>query len=196
MATAIELYRKAYDLDYRKGDWQQAEELYKQIIEKYPYSDEKEYALVHIERIENLRANPHDQKLQPVRAEGCAVNGFNVVNFVLILMLAVGIAAMGYVAWQQAKYLEYNSLLLQGALSEKVDNYDHAGILYKQAQEILPAHGLAYRFLAELYLRMGQYGLADIERKRWALGSPDDQGLGEFSLRLHNALENQAREEQ
>ena len=68
MASAIELYRDAYDLDYRKGDWETAEDIYRKIVTKYPQSEEKEYALVHLERIEKLKADPDDKELKPVRA--------------------------------------------------------------------------------------------------------------------------------
>ena len=51
MSSAIELYKEAYDLDFNKGDSLYAETLYKELIERYPHSDEKEYAQVHLERI-------------------------------------------------------------------------------------------------------------------------------------------------
>jgi tetratricopeptide (TPR) repeat protein len=196
MASAIELYRRAYDLDYRKGDWQQAEELYKEIVEKFPYSDEKEYALVHLDRIQKLRANPQDQKLAPVRAAGSAVNGFNIVNFFLILILAVGVALAGYLIWQQNRTAQYQSLVIRGMSSEHSGNHSLAAALYKEAQEMMPGRPLAYQFLAELYMNTGQYGLAEIESKRWAIAGPGDTGLADFRIRLQNAMEAETKERQ
>ncbi|MBD3391060.1 MAG: hypothetical protein GF418_03305 [Chitinivibrionales bacterium] len=193
MATAIELYRKAYDLDYRKGDWQTAEEIYRQIAEKFPYSDEKEYALVHLERIEKLRANPRDQRLQPVRAEGGTVGGFAVLSFVLVLVLAVALGLLGYFFWMQSRHTEYQDLILQGMLSENIGNQSTAATLYKQAQETLPGEPLGYRFLAELYLKNDELKLAEIESRRWAVANPYDPGLSEFKMRLKAAA--QGREE-
>jgi tetratricopeptide (TPR) repeat protein len=184
MPTAIEMYRKAYELDYRKGDWQQAEGLYREIIEKFPYSDEKEYALVHLERLEKLKANPRDQALQPVRASSQQINNFNILNFFLILILAVAIAGTGYVIWIQGQHQKYTSLLLQGLLSEKIGNYPQASDLYKQAEAMLPGEPDAYHFLAESYLDRKQYSLADIESKKWEIADPGNRAITEFRMRV------------
>ena len=67
MASAIELYQRAYDLDYRQGDWQYAEDLYKKIIEQHPYSDEKDYAHVHRQfHIDPEMLNNHAQEKQTI----------------------------------------------------------------------------------------------------------------------------------
>jgi tetratricopeptide (TPR) repeat protein len=190
MATAIELYRKAYDLDYRKGDWHSAEELYKEIIEKFPYSDEKEYSLVHIERLEKLKANPRDQKLQPVRGSSQAVNGFNIVNFFLILLCMAALSIGGYFIRLHNNRYTYYELLLAGVSSERAGNYTQAQNLYKQAQKSMPAQPLAYRLLAELYLSRTQFQLAEIESKRWELARHDAQAVGEFRMRLKAAMQN------
>jgi hypothetical protein len=94
---------------------------------------------------------------------------------------------MGFFFWQQRKANDYHELILEGLLSERIGNFTSAGTLYKQAQQTLPGEGLAYRFLAELYLDKKQYKLADIESKRWELASPYDEGLGEFKMRLRSA---------
>ena len=106
MASAIELYREAYDLDYRKGDWETAEDIYKKIVVKYPHSEEKEYALVHLERIEKLKGNPDDLELKPSRSSPhSTTNALSVVNFIFILITLLGLGGLGYLLWQQQQNL-------------------------------------------------------------------------------------------
>jgi tetratricopeptide (TPR) repeat protein len=188
MASAIELYQRAYDLDYRKGDWESAEELYRTIVEKFPYSEEKEYAQVHLQRLEKLKANPHEQALQPVRAHS-GVNAFNLVNFMLILIVLVALGVTGYLGWIQYRRNEYNELLISGLLSETGDDPGRAEIYYKQAQNTLGQNPLAYRCLAELYLRQDKRELAQIEYKLWKMAKPYDPALKQFEAQVSSEPE-------
>ena len=183
MSSAIELYQRAYDLDYRKGDWQYAEELYKEIVERFPYSDEKEYAQVHLDRIAKLKSDPHNQELQPVRGSGMA-SGFAVFCFVLCLLLIVGACYLGYFMFQQQKLVTSQDLVLQGLISEKSGNSEGARLKYTLAQETYPDNALAYQGLAELYLKHGKMQLAEIEFKKWELISPNDINLKNFKQRF------------
>ena len=186
MASAIELYREAYDLDYRKGDWQTAEELYRQIVEQYPYSEEKEYALIHLERLEKLKADPHNRELQPIRARG-GPDALSILSFIFALMLIGATGFLGFHLLQHKKLFTYNDLILQGVLSEKNNNLDDACMRYKLAQEILPQNALAYRCLAELHLNQKQFQLAEIEGRRWELTAPDDPAIQLFKTRMQSA---------
>ncbi len=192
MATAIKLYQRAYDLDYRKGDWEYAEELYNEIIKRFPYSEEKEYAQVHLDRIAKLKANPLDQALQPVRAKG-ASGALISFCFLLILLLMVATGFSGYFLWQQKLRQDYNELLLQGIMSEKTGNIKDAAQRYKYAQKILPENNLAHRFLAELYLNQKKFELAEIEYKQWELATPYDNNLKGFKIRLNNIKNQQGQ---
>jgi tetratricopeptide (TPR) repeat protein len=181
--TAIELYREAYDHDYRKGDWEYAEQLYRQIIEEFPYSEEKEYARVHLERLAKLKADPHNRSLQPIRSTA-GPGALAIFTFLFLLVLTAGSTGLGYWVWRQHLALNYQNLVLQGLFSERAGDIDAAANRYKQAQEVLPASSLAYRQLADLYLNAGQLELAAIEHKRWALTDPDDPALSHFTQRM------------
>lgn len=188
MASAIELYRDAYHLDYRKGDWETAEELYKKIVAKYPQSEEKEYALVHLERIEKLKADPDAQELQPSRAGSSnAGSAFGVVNFIFILILFLGLAGLGYLYWGQMQELRYTELLLQGQLSEKAGETKTASDLYKQACKAVPGKSLAFQFLSEFYLAQGKYGLAQSTLDIWKGAHPYHNETRSFESRLRAA---------
>jgi tetratricopeptide (TPR) repeat protein len=193
MSSAIQLYQRAYDLDYRKGDWQYAEELYKEIIERYPYSDEKEYAQVHLDRIAKLKSDPHNQELQPVRGSGMA-SGFAVFCFVISLLLIVGACFLGYFLFQQQKWLNSQELVIQGLISERSGNPDTAREKYTLAQKTYPENILAYQCLAELYLKHGKTKQAELEFNQWQLISPNDLGLKEFKQRFLNAPEGKEEE--
>lgn len=187
MTSAIELYQRAYDLDYRKGDWEYAEELYRQIIEKYPYSDEKEYALVHLDRLDKLKANPHNQELQPIRAKGGG--GFLAFCFILILLLGAGTGFLGYLTWQQHLRSESNDLIIQGLISEKTNNQELAQTQYQLAKETYPQNSLAYHLLGELYLTQGDKDMAERESRHWELAKPHDIAIKEFRNRIDNYKE-------
>lgn len=184
MASSIELYQRAYDLDYRQGDWQYAEDLYKEIIEQHPYSDEKDYAHVHLDRINKLKSNPHDQTLQPVHGNSNA--GIAVVAFVFVLMLSVATGFLGYYMARQQRQLNANNIIIHGLTSEIHGNHNDALNNYKQAQRITPNNDLPFRLSAELYLKNDKFDLAEIEFKRWKLLSPFDQTKQNFHDRLQN----------
>lgn len=183
MATAIELYQRAYNLDYRKGDWEYAEQLYNEIVQKFPYSEERDYAQVHLERIGKLKANPNNQALLPVRTKG-ASTGLVVGLFVLILILFVGTGFAFYFLYMENIRQNSNELILEGFLSEKVGDLDNAQPKYEEALKIDPNNAMAYRALAELYLEKGEIELAEIESREWKLHSPYDIGLQDFRARL------------
>ena len=183
MATAIELYQKAYNLDYRKGDWEYAEQLYNQIIQKFPYSEERDYAQVHLERIGKLKANPHDQALLPVRTKG-ASTGLVVGLFVLVLILFVGTGFAFYFLYKENIRQQSNELILKGFLSEKVGGINNAQPKYEQALKIDPDNAMAYRALAELYLQKNEFELAEIQSREWKLHSPYDIDLQDYLTRL------------
>ncbi len=183
MASAIEIYQRAYDLDYRHGDWESAEELYRDIIEEFPYSDEKEYAQVHLNRIAKLKGNPKDPEIQPVRGSGGAM-GLAAFSLFLTLLVLVGTGYVGYFHFQQRKQYDSQELIIQGILSEKTGNIDNAILKYKLAQELYPESILACQSLAELYLKQGDKKLAYIEVKKWKLINPSDSNLNTFIQRV------------
>ncbi len=182
MASAIELYQRAYNLDYRQGDWEEAEDIYKEIVERYPYSDEKEYAQVHLERIQRLKGNPSDPELQPVRS-GSAV-GLTVFSFFLTLLLIVGTGFLGYFFWQHQNRDVSLELVVQGILSERVGSANNAQLKYEQAIKEDPGNILAHQSLAELFLKHGDKTRAETAGRNWALVSPSDVNLIDFKKRL------------
>ena len=183
MSSAIELYKQAYDLDFKNGDRSMAEQLYKEIVERFPYSDEKEYALVHLDRIDKLKINPHDPTLQPAKINQSPW-GFSIFCFVLSLLLLVGGGFLGYFLRMQQKRSASSELVLQGMINEKAGDLNTARLSYKRAQEIYPENVIASQCLAELYLANGKKELAEIEFRQWKLMSPDDIGLKDFSERM------------
>jgi len=183
MSSAIELYKQAYDLDFKNGDRPMAEQLYKEIVERFPYSDEKEYALIHLDRIEKLKDNPRDPALQPAKTSQ-GLWGFAVLCFVLCLLLLVGCGLLGYFLRQQQKRIASNEYIIQGLIGEKAGALNAARLSYTQAQEIYPENVVACQCLAELYLANGKKELAEIEFKQWQLMSPDDANLKDFSARM------------
>jgi tetratricopeptide (TPR) repeat protein len=183
MASAIELYREAYDLDYRKGDWQTAEELYRKIMEQHPYSEEKEYAMIHLERLEKLKADPHNQSLQPIRSKD-EPGVLSVLNFIFSLTLIAAMGFAGFYLVQHNKLFTYNDMILQGVLSEKNNDLNDAILQFKNAQDILPQNPLAYRYSAELFLNQKMIPQAQNEVQKWELVSPYDHALQSFKTRL------------
>jgi tetratricopeptide (TPR) repeat protein len=193
MATAIELYQKAYELDYRQGDWEQAEEIYRKIIERFPHSEEKEYAEVHLERLEKLKGNPDDMPLKPVSQQSGSGAGIAAFSLVLSFLLLGAVGFSMYYLWLQDKKDKYTDMLLEGTMSEKTGNIKDAVITFKQAQTLLPRQPQAYRFLAELRLAQGHIELAEKEALKWGQVNPTDANLKEFKTRLEKAGGDKAR---
>ena len=191
MATAIELYQKAYDLDYREGDWESAEEIYRKIIERFPHSEEKEYAQVHLDRLEKLKGNPEDFPLKPVTKVSSGGTGLSIFNFVLSLLIIGVVGISAYMLWLQYQKDNYTDLLLDGLLSQRSGYFKEAAVSYKRAQAALPKVPMAHRFMAELRLEEGQFSLADKELQRWERISPQDGSLKLFKQRLAIAKQNQ-----
>jgi len=185
MASAIELYREAYELDYRKGDWESAEEIYHKIVEKYPNSEEREYAGLHLERIEKLKADPDDRELKSSSSSGSAATGaLSIINFVLILLMLLGLGGLSYFLWQSHQNNEYNEFLIQGQLNEKSGDKKNAAAIYQFASKTYPQKRSAYRFLAELYLSEGKVKMARTALNTWKLNHPIDPSLVSFTSRL------------
>ncbi len=194
MASAIELYRDAYHQDYRKGDWETAEELYKKIVAKYPQSDEKEYALVHLDRLEKLKADPDDQELKPSRPDtSSSSNALSVVNFFFILISFLCLAGLGYLFWIQKQEIQYVELILQGQLSEKAGQYQTASDLYKRACKTNTEKPLAFQFLSEFYLSRAEYGLAQSTLDIWKSAHPYSDQTSSFESRLRAAKNSAGR---
>ncbi|MBN1759850.1 MAG: tetratricopeptide repeat protein [Chitinispirillaceae bacterium] len=186
MSSAIELYKEAYDLDYNKGDSLYAEVLYKEIIERFPHSDEKEYAQVHLERIAKLKGNPDDPTFKPLRSGGGSGAGLAVVCFVLILFILTALGFGGSFIYRQYKRIQSNELIIHGLISEKNGNSDDAEKQYERARQLFPRNGVAYHCLADLYLRTGKTESAELVTQQWELMQPYDNAINEFKTRLVN----------
>ncbi|MBN1579027.1 MAG: tetratricopeptide repeat protein [Chitinispirillaceae bacterium] len=187
MSSAIELYKEAYDLDYNKGDSLYAEVLYKEIIERFPHSDEKEYAQVHLERIAKLKGNPNDPSFKPLRSGGSG-GGLAVVCFVLILMILTGLGFAGYYGYPQYLRLASYELIIHGLISQKNNDLADAERMFEQAQRIYPRNSVAFRCLTELYLQTGKPEKAELVRNQWKLLMPNDIALHTFTSRLADSI--------
>ena len=195
MSSAIELYKEAYDLDYNKGDSLYAETLYKEIIERFPYSDEKEYAQVHLERIAKLKGNPSDPTFKPLRA-GSSVNGLAIFCFVLILLIFVALGFGSFFGYRMHLRNNSNEMVIHGLLSEKNGDSADAEKKYEEAQQIYPQNSTAYRCLAELYLNRGKSHQAQLVGKQWELLLPFDVTLQNFKARMANSTNEETTNEQ
>jgi hypothetical protein len=183
MASAIELYRDAYEMDYRKGDWQYAEELYRQVMREYPESDEAEYCRIHLERIEKLKGDPQAPALQSVRPTS-SLAGFTVLNFVLLLTLMVAAGFLAYFMYQQQGRMVRTEQVLHGLLSQRLGDKADALDRYRAARKAVKQDAVASRFLAEQYLAFGECDLAEIEARYWELAAPWDASIEGFRKRL------------
>jgi hypothetical protein len=187
MATAIELYQRAYDADYRKGDWEYARELYESIVQKYPHSEEAEYCRVHLDRLDKLRSDPHNHELQPVRSKR-GTSAVSILCLVLVIPLIAGAVVGGYYIWQFYKANQYYELLIEGQIDERAGLAEPARQKYEIAQSLLPTNSLSYRLLAELFLQRNMLPLAEVQRKGWQITYPYDADLAGFETRLKARL--------
>ena len=183
MSSAIELYKEAYDLDFNKGESLYAETLYKELIERFPHSDEKEYAQVHLERIAKLKGNPDDPAFKPLRTGGSS-NSLVFVCFALILLILTALGFGASYGLRLQKQLRSNELVIHGLLSERNGNRQAAEDRYEEARRIFPKNGAAYHCLADLYLRSGKPEASELVSRQWELLQPYDIALMDFRRRL------------
>ena len=184
MSSAIEIYKEAYDLDFNKGDIYFAEALYKELIERYPHSEEREYAEIHLERIAKLKGNPDDPAIRPQQRTGNGGGGLAVVSFVLILLLAVSVGFAFYFSYRHYLHLASYEEIIHGLLSEKIGDSIGAEQSYERAQRMCPRNGIAYRCMAELYIGNGKTRKAELVARQWELIKPAAPALFLLKQRL------------
>lgn len=183
MPSAIELYKRAYDLDFRNGDIDYAETLYNEIIEKFPESEEREYASIHLERIRRLRNDPQNPILKSaIRKDG--VNGMVIFNFMLTMLLLVSFGFGAWFLYSKDRELKSLTFVADGQISEKQKNYGNAIEKYLHASKFSPHNPLPHRCLAELYLKQKEFKLAGIEANQWLLLAPNDPDAKLFKERF------------
>ena len=192
MSSAIELYKEAYDLDFNKGDISYAEVLYKELIERFPHSDEKEYAQIHLERIAKLKGNPKDPAYTPP-GNGSTGGALAVVCFVLILLILVALGFAGYYGYRCYRRIDSCEIVIRGLLSEQCGDRANAVQYYELAQKIFPESPLPFHSLANLYLTSGKLQQAELVGKQWALLHPDDPSLKLFQEQLADSLQQKNR---
>jgi tetratricopeptide (TPR) repeat protein len=186
MAYAIELYRQAYELDYRQGDWEMAETLYKRIIEEHPHSDEAEYARVHLDRIASLKGNPDMPEIRSSHGGGSG-GAFGIISFVLVLFLCVAAGFLGYSLYLQHLRQVRTDHILHALLSERRGLTADALARYRSARVVMKEDAVGARYLAEFYFGREEYGLAAIELKLWEYAAPTDPAAAKFGRRLEKA---------
>ena len=183
MASAIELYKQAYDLDFRHGDLDYAESLYREIIEKFPNEVEKEYAELHLERIHRLRIDPKNSTLKShQRADG--VNGLVIFNLMLTMLTLVVLGFGFWFVYEKQRDIRSLQLIIEGQICEKDKAYGSAIDKYYDASILSPNMALSHSLLAKRYLEQGEYKLANIEGEKWLFLSPNDKFAKAFSNRI------------
>lgn len=191
--SAIELYEKAYNLDYNKGDQKAAEKVYQQIIEMYPGSDEREYAQVHLERINQMRANPKLKKFN-VNSKNSAGKGLVIFSYLLIVILFAGLVFLFTQLQQTQNENKTNYNTIKGLLSQKngdtelAQRYLKIGLKYA-SNSSKKQQAMVHHALAELYLSSYEYENAHRELTKWKKLDSRDQSLISFQNRLESAEE-------
>lgn len=150
MKSAIELYKEAYELDFRSGDWEGAEELYKRIIEKYPHSTEKEYAQLHLGRINNLKnAGGEEEPLKPTRTIVRSGPGsvLGIIAFILMLLLAASSPFLYYLYKEQNNKMNSQEWTIMGLYYQNLGKDKMAKKAFGQAYRIYPGNTAAYKMM-------------------------------------------------
>jgi outer membrane protein assembly factor BamD (BamD/ComL family) len=193
MKSAIELYKEAYELDYRKGNWEDAEDLYKKIIATYPHADEKEYSEVHLARIQRLKeTGGEDERLLPSRGTArSSASGLSVVSFLLCLLL---LAAGGYFFFsnmQLRQRIDNQSIIIQGLHAFNNGNLIRAETDFQKAQIAFPKDELPYMLLIDTYIMTEKINLAETELSKWKVTVPYSRSLDLYEKKIRFALEKQ-----
>ncbi len=188
MPSAIELYRDAYYLDFHKGDLEGAESLYKKIIEKFPRSEEKQWAEIHLERIEQIKSGDDSKLAAPPAAKlASKIHPLTIVNFFLIIFTLAALGSMGYWFYLQNKNQKYNELLLSAFQNQHMGKVNSAVACYKKACYLIPTKALAFTLWSEMYLSQNDFDMASKVIDIWRELQPAHPHLPAYSKRLEEA---------
>lgn len=156
MKSAIELYQEAYSLHFKEGKPELAKELYQNLIEAYPDSDERKYAQFLLSRI----SSPTEALPRP------GTVSFPVVAAVSILLgliaLAGSIGLFFLFQREQNSSLYFEKVLLSMTAMQSQD-YDDALLFLREAKLIDPKRLAGYVLSSRIYEKKGRYDLAEEE---------------------------------
>ena len=167
MKSPIELYQQAYHLHFREGKPDLAKELYRQIIEQYPDSDERKYAQFLLARLSPVMENtPH--------APSASFSFFAAVSFFISFLAAAGIVGLFFLHRLDEKSNAYMEKIILATHTTQMENYDQALLFLREAKLIDPDREAAYSLASEIYFKKERYDLAKAEYKALLSVSPSN----------------------
>lgn len=158
MKSAIELYQEAYNLHFRDSRPDLAKELYREIIDRFPDSDERKYAQFLIARISPPSETPH----QPSSSTFSIVASISILFCIIAIAGSAGLFYLFTLEKNSSEYIE--QIYIASNLMQK-ESYDEALVFLQQAKLIQPKRLAAYSLSSQIYIIKNRFDLADTEYK-------------------------------
>jgi tetratricopeptide (TPR) repeat protein len=167
MKSAIELYQEAYSLHFKEGKPDLAQELYKNIIEAYPDSDERKYAQFLLSRISSpVEAAPRTSSVS-----------YPIVTAITILLGLVAIAGSIGLFFlfqrEQNSSLYFEKILLSMSATQG-ENFDDALLFLREAKLIDSKRLAGYALSSRIYEKKGRFDLAEEEYRAMLSVQPNN----------------------
>ncbi len=176
MKTPLEMYSQAYELDFIKGKPLQARELYLKIIREFPDSEEREYADIHLERIEKIsgRLDLEQETKSNVSVRIPVFSILSIINSVFILLLLVlGIFAIVALKDIRRQIICKDELLLHTYfLNSGKEQWGINGLGIIQQER--PNQIVIYRILIHYYIDHHEFNSARKELNIWKQVDPEN----------------------
>ena len=178
--TAIELYAQAYNLQYHIKDYNAAQEIYQDIIQKFPETPESSYAQIQMQKLAVILEKTAAKEFHPGFG-----SGFLGLAGLLLSLASLGVAiGLGVKLAGQSSRLDYTVKVLDSwsrlTTHQALDGIVQLETLIRTQTE----QTLAYKVLAGYYLGKGDLEAAEKVLLKLKRVSPDDkfaeQGLREI----------------
>ncbi len=159
MKSAIELYQEAYNLHFRQGRPELARELYREIIERFPESDERKYAQFLLARISTTVETPQPQ------SASSSLPAIAALSLLVSFIALAGIVGLFYFIKKQQNSVDYFERVMVGIHAIAQRNDDDALAVLREAKILAPRRTAAYVLASQIYIRKERFDLAESEYK-------------------------------
>lgn len=158
--SAIELYKEAYDLHFKRGKPEMAQELYKKIIARYPDSEERKYAQFLLER-----SSVSQEPREAIRTSSASI--VPVLAFVIAFVAIAGTVGLFFMMKSEQKSFLYFEKVMLAMNAIQNSNYSMATMFLREAKTVQPKGVAAYSIMSQIYLKDKQFKLASAEYKQF-----------------------------
>ncbi|MBN1979997.1 MAG: tetratricopeptide repeat protein [Chitinivibrionales bacterium] len=182
--TPLQLYQRAYNLQYKEENITEAYELYKSLIKTFPESDVAGYAAIQLSKIQ---AQGISEKMP--KNKSVSHDSFPIMHFIFAIFIVAIIGWLYFNYLMDGKRHVYNSTLFS-ALSKAQSGFEDDALAILSGLKVENKRNpTAYFIAADIYRKRHDYENAKKELESISTLNPSDPLI---SLNLDNLKEEEA----